>query len=91
MGRHRHLVINKEMSKWRLFSESFDGKGMEKEQGIPRKVLSDDRNFLKRFIYLLTFRTEGKGGRKRRRETSMCGCLSRAPNWGPGSQPRHVP
>ena len=21
----------------------------------------------------------------------MCGCLSHAPYWGPGSQPRHVP
>ena len=21
----------------------------------------------------------------------MCGCLSRAPHWGPGPQPRHVP
>ena len=26
----------------------------------------------------------------RGRETSMCGCLSCAPNWGPGPQPRHV-
>ena len=84
------MVINKEMSKWRLFSESFDGKGMEKEQGIPRKVLSDDRNFLKRFIYLLTFRTEGKGGRKREK-TSMHNYISHAPYWGHGLQPRHVP
>ena len=42
------------------------------------------------FIYLFTF-IEGKGGRKRGRETSMCGCLSRASCWGPGPQPRHVP
>ena len=35
---------------------------------------------------LFIFR-EGKGGR----ETSMCGCLSSAPYWGPGRQPRHVP
>ena len=42
-----------------------------------------------RFIYL--FFREGKGGRKRGRETSMCGCLLWAPYWGPGSQPRHVP
>ena len=34
----------------------------------------------KGFIY---FR-EGKGGRKRGRETSVCGCLSQAPNRGPG-------
>ena len=31
------------------------------------------------------------GGRKRGREISMCGCLSCAPYWGPGPQPRHVP
>ena len=43
--------------------------------------------FFKDFIY---FR-EGRGGRKRGRETSMCGCLSHAPYWGPGRQPRHVP
>ena len=40
------------------------------------------------FIY---FYREGKGRRKRGRETSMCGCLSHAPYWGPGLQPRHVP
>ena len=44
--------------------------------------------FLKRF-YLFIFR-EGKGGKKRGRETSMCGCLSRGPHWGPEPQPRHV-
>ena len=44
--------------------------------------------FLK--IFKLIFR-EGKGGRKRGRETSMCGYLSSGPYWGPGPQPRHVP
>ena len=44
--------------------------------------------FLKRFY--LFFR-EWKGERTRGRETSMCGCLSHAPYWGPGPQPRHVP
>ena len=42
------------------------------------------------FIYLFLER-KGKGGRERGRETSMCGCLSCAPHWGPGRQPRHVP
>ena len=46
-------------------------------------------NFCKDFIYL--FLERGKGGRKRGRETSMCGYLSRGPHWGPGLQPRHAP
>ena len=37
------------------------------------------------------FLERGEGRRKRGRETSMCGCLSHAPHWGPGLQPRHVP
>ena len=41
------------------------------------------------FRYYL-FTNRGKG-RERGRETSMCGCLSCAPYWGPGLQPRHVP
>ena len=42
-------------------------------------------------FYLFIYFLEGKGGRKRRRETSVCGCLSHAPYWGPGQQLRHVP
>ena len=34
---------------------------------------------------------EGKGGRKRGTEISMCSCLSCGPHWGPGPQPRHMP
>ena len=44
--------------------------------------------FKKDFIYLFL---EGKGGRKRGRETSMCGYLWCTPYWAPGLQPRHVP
>ena len=36
--------------------------------------------FFKDFIYLFLDRGEGK---ERGRETSMCGCLSCIPNWGP--------
>ena len=43
------------------------------------------------FIKILFIFREGKGGRKRGRETSMCGCLSSVPYWGPGPQPRHMP
>ena len=42
-----------------------------------------------KIFYLFIFR-EGKGGRKRGGETSMCGCLSSAPCWGLGPKPRHV-
>ena len=39
------------------------------------------------FLKILFRFREGKGGR----ETSMCGCLSSAPHWRPGPQPRHMP
>ena len=39
------------------------------------------------FIYFI----EGTGGRKRGKETSMCGCLLCAPYWVPGPQSRHMP
>ena len=41
-------------------------------------------SFLKKTLFL-------ERGEKRGRETSMCGCLSCAPYWGPGQQPRHAP
>ena len=44
--------------------------------------------FIFDFIYLFLDRGEG---REKGRETSMCGCFSRAPYWGPGPQPRHAP
>ena len=44
--------------------------------------------FFKDFIYLFLERGEGK---EKERETSMCGCVSHAPYWGPGLQPRHGP
>ena len=44
--------------------------------------------FFLRF-YLFIFR-ERKGGRKKGRETSMCGCLLSAPYLETGLQPRHV-
>ena len=35
------------------------------------------------FLKILFIFREGKGGTKRGRETSMCGCLVHAPYWGP--------
>ena len=46
--------------------------------------------FKKYFIYLFLEHGEGRE-KERERETTMCGCLLRAPHWGPGLQPRHVP
>ena len=42
-------------------------------------------------FFTFIFRERGREGRKRGRETLMCGCLSCAPYWGPCLQPRHVP
>ena len=45
-------------------------------------------NFFK--ILFIYFQAWGKGGRKRGRETSVCGCLSHAPTGEPDPQPRHM-
>ena len=58
---------------------------------IWRDIFQVYLNFLRRFYLFIYFQTEGKWERKRGRETSVCGCLSHAPNWGPGPQPRRVP
>ena len=50
----------------------------------------EDKDFFLKKCYLFIFTGE-KGGRKRERETSMCGCFLHSPYWGPGPQPRHVP
>ena len=42
------------------------------------------------FIFLNLFLEKGEG-RKRGRETSMCGCRLHTLQWGPGLQPMHVP
>ena len=55
---------------------------MKTEQNV-----NPDYYFLKDFYLFL----EGKGRRKKGRETSVCGCISRDPHWRPGLQPRHVP
>ena len=44
--------------------------------------------FFKDLIYLFL---ETREGRKKGRETKMCGCLLHSPYCGPGLQPRHVP
>ena len=55
-------------------------------------IFSVLRNYLYFFMILfIYFQREEKGGRKKGRETSMCGCLLCARNWGPGLEPWHVP
>ena len=43
------------------------------------------------FLKVLFIFREREGGRKRGRETSMCGCLLSIHYWGPGPQPINVP
>ena len=50
---------------------------------LPHWILSIS-NLLSFFFKILFIFRERKGGRKRRRETSMCAYLSCTPNWGPG-------
>ena len=40
---------------------------------------------------LFTLFLDGEEGKKRGKETSMCGYLSHASHWGPGPRPKHVP
>ena len=71
---------------------SLDGRMMKLNAKFNADLLlthSFSFSFLK--ILFIYFETEGKGGRKQGRETSVCSCLSCAPYWGPGLQPRHVP
>ena len=57
-------------------------------QGSSRMLLFGGILFFFLRFYLFIFE-RGKGGRKRGRETSMCGCFSCVPSWEPGLQPRH--
>ena len=53
-------------------------------------LMFSSSHFFKNIIYLFIFR-QGKRGRKRGRETSMCGCSHTPHNGEPGPQARHVP
>ena len=74
-----------------------DQKHMEPIEPIVKYIcMSISTAFFKDFIFILFFRERGKEGQGEgeehqcARETSF-GCLSHAPNRGPGPQPRHVP
>ena len=60
------------------------------------KDIQKEMLLLSIFIYLFTFRERGREG-EREGEKHQCvrdtwtDCLSHAPTWGPGPQPRHVP
>ena len=49
--------------------------------------MNNCKTTVKIFYLFIFLYTEGMGGK----ETSMCVCLSCAPYWEPGLQPRHVP
>ena len=59
-------------------------------RGRGQRVFGANQVFLLLLFRYYLFSDRGEG-RKRGRETSVCGCLSCAPYWGPGPQPRHVP
>ena len=61
---------------------------MGEEEGEGKGVLGP---LPRGFVLFSFFKREREGGGKIGRETSMCGCLSRSPYWGPALQPRHVP
>ena len=60
---------------------------------VPSSFIHLLSSFLPPFLFLrfywFIFRERGREG-ETGRETSMCGCLSCIPQWGPGPQPRHV-
>ena len=88
-----HILQNRELVniQWQGHKSQRKGEKLsrEKETGEPIGNGILCCCFFKRF-YLFIFR-EGKGGRKRERETSMCGCLLHVLYWGPGPQPTPEP
>ena len=50
-----------------------------------------DRRYFKLFLKMSFIYFQREEGKEKGRETSMCGCFSCVPHWGPGPQPRHVP
>ena len=62
-----------------------------KAQIIESYLLPEKRRVLFCLFVCFIYFREGKGGRKRGRELSMCSCLGSAPHWEPGPQPSHVP
>ena len=53
------------------------------------KIKDKERIFFLKILFILFLDKQER--RKRRRETSMCGCLSHAPYWGPGCNPGLCP
>ena len=68
-----------------LGAQSTPGTALEEERQVLLLLCSRGIFFLRFYLFL----ERGKGERKRGRETSMCGCLSHALNWGSGPQPRY--
>ena len=64
-----------------------DGESNLQPFGLPDDIPT---NCHTRGTFIYSFLERGEGRRKRGRDTSMCGCLSLAPYWEPGLQPRQV-
>ena len=91
---------------WSVASHTYPNRGLGPQPGIkpmtfcsagwcPTKWASPVRvkPFLfPKVLFIYLFLERGKGaGKKRGRETSVCGCLLHSSQWGPGPQPRLVP
>ena len=83
------VLIKTVAVKWR--KKNYVGFGIWRTNAVTDCVWWQEiaRTLIRTLFKKIIFR--GEGGRKRGRETSMCGCLSHTPHWGPGLQPRHVP
>ena len=75
----------------RLFSHVWSTTTLNNKLQIMLWLIERDHWRKKKKRFYLFREIEGKEGRKWGRETSMCGSLLCAPNFGLGPQPSHVP
>ena len=80
-----------------LIEHTFCHSDVSMEENIYFFIFKDVDRASTQFCFVFFFKNlffyfrEGNGGRKRGRETSMCGCFLCTPYWGPAPQLRHVP
>ena len=72
-------------------------KSLRKRRKIKLALINSSDYFsFKKIFYLSIFRERGREGKRggvkhRCVRNTLISCLSHAPNWRPGPQPRHVP